>query len=227
MDVPLAATLLHTLATLGTARATGGPLNTSSRDFTTWLILGASVVAVIYISMRPKKRKDPLAGSDTFRPSLAQQKALERDMQHVLVELSEMTRQMSAQLDTRAAKLELLIRDAEEKIQQLRDATLAHRPEATTDVSAAMALAAANAAPGTHRLNLRLVKDTVPPPPTEDRWIEIYRQADAGSTAGEIAAKMSRPRGEIELILALRPKNGSSPMTNATANENATVSQEA
>ena len=215
--VPFLPPLLIALANGPMGVVPQAPPRTISQDFTTWLLLGMSVIAVIYLTMRPRKRKDPLAG-EPFRASLSQQKALERDMQNVLVELSEMTRQMSAQLDTRAAKLDLLIREADEKIQQLRDAALAHRPEATTDVSAAMALAAANAAPGTSRLNLRLVKDTVPvQQPTEDRWAEIYRLADGGDDASAIAGKMKRPRGEIELILALRPKAGPAARPNADA----------
>jgi len=38
---------------------------------------------------------------------------VERQMQSLLVELSEMSRQISAQLDTRSAKLELLIKEAD------------------------------------------------------------------------------------------------------------------
>ena len=38
--------------------------------------------------------------------SLASQCAVERDMSHLLVEMSEMARQITAQLDTRAAKFE-------------------------------------------------------------------------------------------------------------------------
>src|SRR4051812_8523479 len=86
-----------------------------------WLLLGLSVCAVIYFTLRPRK-KDPLSHTP-FRTSLAQQKSLERDMQNVIVELSEMTRQMSAQLETRAAKLEQLMRDADAKLAELRQVT--------------------------------------------------------------------------------------------------------
>ena len=45
-------------------------------------------------------------------------------MESLLVELSEMARQISAQLDTRSQKLEILIREADEKIAALADAQI-------------------------------------------------------------------------------------------------------
>ena len=41
-------------------------------------------------------------------------------MQNVLVELSNMARQITSQLNTRAAKLELLLQEADQKIAQLQ-----------------------------------------------------------------------------------------------------------
>ena len=154
-----------------------------------WLLLGMAVLGVMYLTARPRK-KDPLARAAPPRASLAQQKALERDMQHVIVELSELTRQMSAQLETRAAKLELLIRDADERL-----AALAEANAAAVVVEAKPEPAAAEPV-----RNMRLVQDS------EDRWNEVYHHADAGMSIGEICRTLNRPRGEIELILALRPK---------------------
>ena len=78
-----------------------------------WIVLISAVLFVLYLTLR-QKRRDPLA-SAPFRLSLAQQKSLERDMQNVIVELSEMTRQMTSQIETRALKLEQLMREADAK----------------------------------------------------------------------------------------------------------------
>jgi hypothetical protein len=172
-----------------------------------WLLMGMGVMACMYLTVRPRK-KDPLAGGAPVRSSLAQQKALERDMQHVIVELSDLTRQMSAQLETRAAKLELLIRDADERIAELR----ATHAAALAPVSSAV-VAVAEAAPRPQAAApaaepvpaMRLVKDPEDRF-SEDRWNDVYLAADAGHSIAEICRTLGRPRGEVELILALRPK---------------------
>lgn len=155
-----------------------------------WLLMGMACLAVMYLTVRPRKKKDPLAHSSPMRSSLAQQKALERDMQNVIVELHDLTRQMSAQLETRAAKLEILIRDADERLAQLAQAMpvadSSAKPQAAEPVRA-----------------MRLVQDE---PSSADRWNEVYRLADDGASIGEICRQLNRPRGEVELILALRPK---------------------
>src|SRR3954470_17388804 len=92
---------------------------------TTWIAISVGIMLVVYITfvrpLRKKKDKDPLERSHGFS-TLAQQRAVERDMSNLLVELSEMARQMTAQLDTRAAKLELLLKEADERIATLRAA---------------------------------------------------------------------------------------------------------
>ena len=173
-----------------------------------WLVMGMAVMAVLYLTVRPRKR-DGLSGTPKF--SLSQQKMLERDMQNVIVELSELTRQMSAQLETRATKLELLMRDADERIVTLEAATAAAnaRPVTLTLASVggdAMPMPTSLSAPTplatTPVRGLRLADDST----SADRWNDVYRHASEGKTAREIARSTGRPQGEIELILALRPK---------------------
>ena len=149
--------------------------------FQKWSIICAAALTILYAVMRPlRKRKDPLA-----RPvgalSLAGQREVEKQMTELLVELEKMARQMTAQLDTRTTKLELLIKEADAKLAALREAaTSANSP------SAAAMLA--------------------PPPPEipDSRHSEVYLLAEQGHSARQIAQIMGRPYGEIELILALR-----------------------
>src|SRR5687767_13769116 len=92
-----------------------------------WLLILMGALLLLYLAvMRPalRRRRDPLEkGPSSGAPSLSQQRSVERQMQNLLVELSDMARQISAQLDTRAAKLELLLKDADEKIDRLRSMT--------------------------------------------------------------------------------------------------------
>src|SRR4051812_31106402 len=94
--------------------------NLISADKRGWIALAVAGICVTYLLFRPRKKKDPLE-APAFS-SLAQQRTVERQMQNLLVELSEMARQISAQLDTRTAKLELLIKEADEKLEALRTA---------------------------------------------------------------------------------------------------------
>jgi DNA-binding NarL/FixJ family response regulator len=144
---------------------------------------------LVYLFVRPSlRRKDPLT-----RPggsSLSQERSVERQMQNLLVELSEMTRQISAQLDTRAAKLELLIREADEKIDRLQTTM---RSAASTDAIAP-------------RTGSESPLDSAPTSTIDPRHARIYELVDAGQTVSQIAQSLNRPSGEVELILALRPK---------------------
>src|SRR6267143_6136454 len=90
-----------------------------------WAVIALGVVTVLYVAvirpMRKGKRKDPLS-----RPpgqfSLAQQRAVEREMSNLLVEYEEVLRRLTAQLETRAARLELLINQADERLARLEAA---------------------------------------------------------------------------------------------------------
>jgi hypothetical protein len=149
--------------------------------FQKWSIICAAALTILYAVMRPlRKRKDPL-NRPVGSLSLAGQREVEKQMTELIVELERMARQMTAQLDTRAAKLELLIKEADARLTALR--------ETTTRVPAA-----GSAAP------------QAPPPPDlpDSRHAEVYLLAQQGHTARQISQIMGRPYGEIELILALR-----------------------
>ncbi len=128
------------------------------------------------------RKKDPLSKPPAFA-SLAQQRSVERQMQNVLVELSDMARQITAQLDTRAAKLESLIREAEEKIAVMKSL---------------------QSPPGLAPPGFGPTVDSPQTPPSDPRHAQVYALADQGRSSMEIAQQLNRPSGEIELILALR-----------------------
>jgi hypothetical protein len=157
-----------------------------------WLIIGVGVFIMTYIVVRPflRRKNDPM-DKPAFGRSLSQQRTVERQMESLLVELTEMTRQMSAQLDTRSAKLELLIKEADEKIGQLRQMQqgLPAMPTVTTPAFEAVPIPAA-----------------APMSEPDPSHAEVYTLADRGKSVSEIAADLSRPSGEIELILALRQR---------------------
>lgn len=161
---------------------------TKPPDSFQWVILGVMAAGTLYVAVvRPmlKKNKDPLKRSPSSA-HLAQERSVERQMQNLLVELSEMARQISAQLDTRTAKLELLIREADEKIAALKSSgvTIAEtrRVESASESG--------------------LMRSAVLDP----RHAEIYALSDQGRAPAEIAQQLGQPSGEVELILALRQR---------------------
>src|SRR5438128_2200059 len=96
----------------------------SKDESTQWVVLAAGVIATIYVVMRSKsrgRRVDPPARQPAAM-GLAQQRQIERDMSNLMVEMLETARQMTAQLDTRAAKLELLIRQADQRLEAVKAA---------------------------------------------------------------------------------------------------------
>jgi len=162
-------------------------------ESTKWILIALGIITVAYIVLRPmvKGKKDPLMKGPNF--SLSQQRAVEREMQNLLVELSQMARQITAQLDTRSEKLNLLIQEADAKIAELR------RLEGETGITAAKP-------PETRPSDAEPPKTAAFKSGDDARYADIYALADDGQSAQEIAQQLGRPRGEVELILALRAR---------------------
>jgi hypothetical protein len=161
-----------------------------------WAFLVFAILLCIWLIFRPwrRRRSDPLE-KPMFKTSLAQQRALERQMSNLVVEMSEMARQITAQLDTRAAKLELLIKEADEKIARLGGAGSTSGNGAPVDAN--------------HGREIASVLEQVPPStpaPADPRHAQVYRLADEGRSSQQIAQELNQPSGEIELILALRQR---------------------
>jgi hypothetical protein len=174
---------------------------THSLDSGTWigLVIATCASAYIYYRSKRKTKRDPLE-THSSSVSMAQQRAVERQMSNLLIELSDMARTVSATIDTRAAKLEALIDEADRRIEILR-AMNENRPEATPMLAAAPMKQLEHAEP-----KLVVTLATQRATPVDDRHVRVYELADCGRSVHEIATELARPSGEIELILALRSR---------------------
>jgi DNA-binding NarL/FixJ family response regulator len=85
-------------------------------------------------------------------------------------------------------KLEMLMKEADQRLAALH----------------AVTHSASHPVPPSSTLNV-----DIPPPAIDPRHAEVYVLADKGHTAHEIAQRLERLEGEIELILALREPAGS------------------
>jgi hypothetical protein len=212
---------------------------------TPWAVIALGILTLIYVVfVRPqqkKRRKDPLAQMPG-KTLLSQHRSMERDMTALLVEYEQMMRTMTAQLETRVAKLELLIGDADERIAALRAAEQKaatrppeqqvpeHRQSAMrpadprhadarssdlTDVPTSGPKAGESsrlAPPAKDDSGAGFEIDPEPPADEEPATAasphaDVYALADEGLTYRQIAQRLDRQYGEIELILALRSKD--------------------
>src|SRR5690349_12465691 len=91
-----------------------------------WLLLASGVVCFSVIGLLIwliVRQRGEMRSQPHMTP--AQERALERDVRGLINELAEMARQVGAELDARAIRLEELIRDADERLAELERARAA------------------------------------------------------------------------------------------------------
>lgn len=173
-----------------------------------WGLPIVAMVTIIYVVfIRPmSKKKDPLERKPSTS-NLSQQRALERDMSNVLVQYEQMIRQMTAGVDTRAARLEALIADADRRIAELQrlQRSVAARDRMSPDDRPADASHPSHDGAANHSAPAEPEPSPIVEEFIDPRHAEVYALADEGVAAREIAQRLNRPGGEVELILALRP----------------------
>ena len=130
--------------------------------------------------------------------------------------MHETARQLSAQLDAKLSLLQSLIAEADRAAARLEDVLDRTRPTLPPGSQAESLRPAAGHARDVRPEVEEVVADSEPAtaagesPPATDRARrreEIYRLADYGFAAAEIAHRVGSPMGEVELILSLRDSN--------------------
>lgn len=115
-----------------------------------------------------------------------------RDVEDVMAELDSLSRQIHGRIDTKLARLEKLIRDADRRITVLQGLHDAETQKRVPSVEVTLE----QAEPGENATHNRT---------THDRHAEVaFRLADDGLPIVDIAQRLGRTPGEIELMLALR-----------------------
>lgn len=159
------------------------------------LLIGAAIIAMFFMMMsmrrwqqraqRPR-RELPLAPPPRLQ---LPEREVRRDLEALMVELQELSRKISAEIDTRFIKLETAIRDADRRIATLN--RLARGQETASFADLPAAPPAGDFDPG-------VAADT--------RHQVVYELADAGFSPVDIARDLGKTPGEVELILNLRRK---------------------
>jgi len=163
-------------------------------------MLGAGIIGLTIVMRSTAKRirtsREPSSPARKRYAKMSQELQAKRDLESVMVELDELARQIHGRIDTKFAKLELVIRDADARIAQLSRLTSASRQSSSLDVTVADNAPTYASKP--------TPKKPSPPGATPHMHAEVYRLADAGICPVDIAAKVGRMTGEVELILSLR-----------------------
>jgi hypothetical protein len=175
----------------------------AAAGMTTLLLVLCGIVIMIVLLRRHQFRS--ATGRDMAREQLARirdQNKLRNSLDELLVQLEEASRRVGAQLDTKFAKLETVIRDADDRLARLEHALgpLGDRPAQTP----ASAEPAARRAQGRGGGRDRVPSDDTTSGPGDPRFQRVCELVDAGATPIQAAEELGMPLGEVELILNLR-----------------------
>ena len=160
------------------------------------LVLAGTTMMLMMLRRHQFRR---VTGRDVAREQLARlrdQKEVRNSMDELLLQLEQLQRNVNAQLDTKFARLEQVIADADDRIRTLQQ--LQGGQPVPVQPSAAEAYA--------EDLQRPLAREGSGPSqePLTEEHRRVYAMHDAGSTPLEVAEALGLPLGEVEVILQLR-----------------------
>jgi hypothetical protein len=200
------------------------------------IVMVAVTILLGTINMqRRRKMRTPDMG-DYVRAQAAkirQKQGVQEDLEQIVLQITELGRQLNAQMDTRFAKLDQVVAEADEKIATLEallrqaagvrgvDVTVDESGETPTPTAESPANAGKSRKGGKKNANAEKTpgkaaeptgkadevpaKDpAAPADPDALRYGRIYTLADQGLPIIEISRRVGQSTGEIELILNLR-----------------------
>ena len=170
------------------------PLGIGSLDPVQLGMFVAAAAGLTMVMVSTYRRQQRSARSET--PTVRQryddsrrQTSAKRELEQVMLELDQLARQVHGRLDTKLARLEIVIRDADARIERL--SRLMRSAQGGDSVDATLESEAPRAASET-------------PAEPERTHGDVCRLADQGRSPSQIAREVGKPVGEVELILALR-----------------------
>lgn len=145
-------------------------------------VMIALAAGFMLIGARRRVRRGGTTREEAQRqiPSLREQMDVRANLEKLLMDLQDLSRQINGHIDTRFCKLEVLLKDADEKIRRLEALNSgATVPRSATEQE------------------------------TDPLKQMIYKLSEMGKSSVEIAREVNKNTGEVELILSLRrSKNG-------------------
>lgn len=195
------------------------------------LILGLLLVTASLMMKLAKRRRGGsssgthdtnITGAERLE-KLRQEQGVRRDLDSLMVEIEEMAKRLSHQLDAKAVRLEQLIEDADHRLTRLRHvaerlenappdasrsaaesgpqadaASPSQDSEETSEADASSDLLSASTPTASS------ASDAPSPAANDPLTRSVYALADEGYDAQTIASRLQEHAGKVELILALR-----------------------
>lgn len=157
----------------------------SAVDSNQWILLGVGVFVLLGLLVWQRNQRLRQSGDNSDSRHREWNKT-QREITEIMSHLEQLSLQIHQKIDQRLARLDALVRQADERIDQL------NRLERSRQ--------------GITPLDIELASETPQSSEAADEnpHQPIYRLADAGYTPIQIAKKLSRHTGEVELILSLR-----------------------
>jgi hypothetical protein len=186
------------------------------------LAAGVALVCLVMLRLWAKRRRTQRA-RDAEEGALSAKERMERlrskaavdspstaPIERLMVEVQELTRACTAQLDTKAARLERLIEEANATIERLEQAnTGAETSPAMRPATGAVTDGQLRTVgfPMDQRVRTRsdAIERTINPTPNEDPLAQrVVNMSMRGMTPVQIAQELGEQVGRVELMLALR-----------------------
>lgn len=181
--------------------AAGGILSPGMLTAAGVLLITVCMMSLLRRKMKSRVGVDPHLHARERLDNARADREARRSIEDTVVEAEELTRRLVAHLDTKSARLEELIRQADDRIARL---TASAAPDASRDHDAA-ARPAAEPRPNARRSAPQPASRTQRQSRLADPVsVDVYRLADEGLPPIEIAQRLSEGVGKVELILALR-----------------------
>jgi len=160
-----------------------------------YLLLAGVVMLIIVLMGRVRKKSRRSSREPTPEPkerieTIRAKSDTAAVLQHRVAQSAEITRELTALIDNRSEKLELLIQHADERINRLERLSQEAQQRLTPRH------AETQSTPDKPRSEATLATDALRQ--------QIYDLADQGHVANEIAQRLGQHAGKVELILALR-----------------------
>ena len=186
-----------------------------------WLGLIAVVVWIMLRSTHKRIAKNEARKNLTVKQRVAEARqgsVIVDRVTELMSELADMSRQVNGELDTRTAKLEILLDEADRKIAMLQSGLGEGDSYVPSAESSASADSSVDLADNSRADDWPVNSSEVDSPSADSTAEDVAADLDSpehqqirdlageGFSAQEIARKVDRPVGEVELILALGRK---------------------
>ncbi len=183
------------------------------------LLIVAMAVAGLYLVMRATRKRSQASQSEpnvSVRERYAElqrTQSASRDLENVMGELDQLARQIHGRLDTKIAKLDGVIRHADDRIDQLSRLLRTANGAPTLDVivdDAGDSRTPAINTPNSKTQQPKSVENTSDAPDARrlaakyEVRDQVYALSDDGVSAVQVAQQVGRTTGEVELMLSLR-----------------------